>query len=80
MVGGRGIEIVSFGVNSVSVSEEDKEKIQNMQQAYIMSDPVMAAGNIASAQADAMRTAAGNEKWCYDGIHGNGNGKSGRRS
>lgn len=69
---GRGIEIVSFGVNSVSVSEEDKEKIQNMQQAYIMSDPVMAAGNIASAQADAMRTAAGNENGAMMGFMGMG--------
>lgn len=69
---GRGIEIVSFGVNSVSVSEEDKAKIQNMQQAYIMSDPMMAAGNIASAQADAMRTAAGNENGALMGFMGLG--------
>jgi membrane protease subunit (stomatin/prohibitin family) len=35
---GRGIAIVSFGVNSVSVSEEDKVKIQNLQHAVLMSD------------------------------------------
>lgn len=69
---GRGIEIVSFGVNSVSVSEEDKAKLQNMQQAYIMADPVMAAGNIAAAQADAMRTAAANEGGAMTGFMGMG--------
>ena len=26
----RGVELVSFGVNSISVSEEDKKKIQDM--------------------------------------------------
>ena len=37
-----------------------------------MSDPSMAAGNIASAQADAMRTAAGNENGAMMGFMGMG--------
>lgn len=66
----RGLQVVSFGINSIFVSEEDKLKIQNMQQAIFMSDPTMAAGNIASAQADAMRTAAGNENGAMMGFMG----------
>ncbi len=68
----RGLQIVSFGINSVSVSDEDKLKIQNMQQAILMSDPLMAAGNIANAQADAMRTAAGNQNGGMMGFMGMG--------
>ena len=68
----KGMQVVSFGVNSISVSDEDKLKIQNMQQAIFMSDPSMAAGNIASAQADAMRTAAGNENGAMMGFMGMG--------
>ena len=41
-----------------------------MQQAIFMSNPSMAAGNIASAQADAMRTAAGNENGAMMGFMG----------
>ncbi len=68
----RGLQIVSFGINSISVSDEDKLKIQNMQQAIFMSDPSMAAGNIAAAQADAMRTAAANENGAMTGFMGMG--------
>ena len=68
----RGIRIVSFGVNAVSVSEDDKAKIQNLQQACMMTDPLMAAGNIASAQADAMRMAASNEGGAMAGFMGMG--------
>lgn len=69
---GRGIEMVSFGINSISVSEEDKLKIQNIQQAYIMSDPLMAAGNLNQASADAMRAAATNEGGAAMGFMGMG--------
>lgn len=68
----RGVQVVSFGVNSVSVSEEDKLKIQNLQQAIMMSDPMMAAGNLAQAQADAMRGAAANEGGAMAGFMGMG--------
>ena len=68
----RGVQIVSFGVNSVSVSEKDKLKIQNLQQAVMMSDPTMAAGNLVQAQADAMRAAAENENGAMGGFVGMG--------
>ena len=69
---GRGIEVASFTVNSVSVSEEDKLKIQNLEQAIMMSNPMMAAGNLAQAQADALRTAAGNQGGAMAGFMGMG--------
>ena len=57
----RGIEIVSFGVSSVKADEEDEKRIKEIQDSAIMSDPNLRAGRLASATADAMRTAAGNE-------------------
>ena len=68
----RGIAIVSFGVNSVSVSEEDKLKIQNLEQAIMMSDPMIAAGNIVQGQVDAMRDAAKNTAGAMTGFMGMG--------
>ena len=68
----RGVELVSFGINSVSVSEADKLKVQNMHSAAIMSDPRIAAGNLAQAQADAMRMAAANESGAMTGFMGMG--------
>ena len=57
----RGIEIASFGVSSVSASEEDEERIKQLQQAAALKDPTMAAAVLASAQAQAMQDAAKNE-------------------
>lgn len=57
----RGIEIVSFGMNSVKANEEDEAKIQKMQMGAAMSRPDIAMGALADATTDAMRTAAGNE-------------------
>ena len=56
----RGIEVVSVGVSSVKASEEDETMLKEMQKAAAFRDPTLAAANLASAQADAMRTAAGN--------------------
>ena len=68
----RGIQLISFGVNSISVSEEDKKKIQDMKAAVLMSDPRLAAGNLAQAQADAMRAAAANESGAVGAFMGMG--------
>ena len=57
----RGIEIVSFGVNSVSASEEDEKMIKDLQKAAVNRDVNMAAATLTTAQADAMRMAAGNQ-------------------
>jgi len=57
----RGLEIVSFGVSSVSTSKEDEDMIKQLQKNATMRDPGMAAATLVGAQADAMRLAAGNE-------------------
>ncbi len=53
----RGLAIVSFGVNSVTASEEDAEMIKTMQ---TMTNPAMAAARLTAAQANAMESAASN--------------------
>lgn len=57
----RGIEIVSFGVNSIKGNEEDEAKIQKVQMGMAMSNPNIAMGAMADASSDAMRMAAQNE-------------------
>lgn len=57
----RGIALSSFGVSSVKASEEDEDMIKQLQKAAVLRDPNMAAATITGAQADAMKTAAGNK-------------------
>lgn len=68
----RGIQVYSFGMNSVTASKEDEEMIKQLQKSAIMRDPGMAAATLAGAQADAMRAAAGNEKGAMTGFMGMG--------
>jgi membrane protease subunit (stomatin/prohibitin family) len=57
----RGLEIASFGVNSVTASKEDEEMIKQLQKTAVMRDPTMAAATLVGAQAQAMQDAAKNE-------------------
>ena len=58
----RGLEIVSFGINSIKANEEDEEKIQKIQMAATMAgNPNLGMGAMVDATTDAMRTAAANE-------------------
>ena len=66
----RGVEIVSFGVSSVTASEEDEAMIKNLQSAAALRDPNMAAAQLAGATAQAMRDAAKNENGAMMGFMG----------
>ena len=66
----RGVEIVSFGVSSVTASAEDEAMIKNLQSAAALRDPNMAAAQLAGATAQAMRDAAKNENGAMMGFMG----------
>lgn len=68
----RGIQVVSFGVNTVKASEEDENMIKQLQKAAVMKDPTMAAATLVGAQASAMEAAAANEGGAMMGFMGLG--------
>ena len=65
----RGVEIVEFGVSSVSASEEDEARILEYQRSTAMGrDANMLRGHMAGATAQAMGTAAGNSNGAMAGF------------
>lgn len=66
----RGIQVVSFGVSSVTASEEDEAAIKEYQRAAALRDPGLAAAHLAGAQAAAMQNAAKNANGAVMGFAG----------
>ena len=68
----RGIEIVSFGLSSIRPDEESEKAIRQMQSTMFYSDPTLAGARMATAQANAMETAAANPNGAVGGFMGMG--------
>ena len=68
----RGIEIVSFGMNSVTANAEDEKMIKDLQKRAVLRDQSMAAATLVDAQAEAMKSAAKNENGAMMGFMGMG--------
>ena len=57
----RGIEIVSFGVSSVTADEEDEKMLKELQRNAAFMDPTRAAAHLVGSQGDAMKMVANNQ-------------------
>lgn len=68
----RGLKVVSVALGSVTLPDEDAEMIKQAQRTGMMRDPSMAAATLVGAQADAMKTAAGNSGGAMAGFMGMG--------
>lgn len=68
----RGIEVVTVALGSVTLPEEDQELIKSAQRSGMLKDPTMAAATLVEAQAEAMKTAAGNKGGAMTGFMGMG--------
>lgn len=72
----RGLEVVSIAMNPPTLTEEDQNRLktaqQKAQEASMYRDPNAAASLMASAAADAVRSAAENESGAMNGFVGMG--------
>ncbi len=65
----RGLEVVTISMNSPSIPEDDQKRLKD---AQMYSNPTMAAAALVGAQAEAMKTAAGNAGGAMTGFMGMG--------
>ena len=68
----RGIQVLSVGMNPITLSEEDQELIKQAQRNAMLRDPTMAAATLVGAQSDAMKAAASNSAGAVQGFMGFG--------
>ncbi len=68
----RGIELFAVSINAVSIPDDQRKKITEWEENIMTTNPNMAASRIVGAQADAMRTAAGNPNGAMNGFVGVG--------
>lgn len=66
----RGIEVISVGINSVTISKEDEDRIKKFEDYAWNRDPSNAAAVMMGAQADAMNKAASNSSGAMTGFMG----------
>ena len=66
----RGLEVVSFGINSVSIPKEDEDMIKTAQKKAMMKDAAYATASLKDAAAEAMVAAANNSGGAMTGFMG----------
>ena len=66
----RGISIISVAINSVTIPKEDEDMIKEAQRVGMMQNANYAAATLVNAQAEAMKTAAGNSAGAMTGFMG----------
>ena len=70
--GARGIGDVKVAVNPPTLSDEDAQMLKDAQKTAMYRDPTMAGATLVGAQAEAMKTAAGNSAGAMTGFMGMG--------
>ena len=68
----RGIEVFSFNINSLSIPEDQRKKINEWEENAMTTNPTTAAARLVGGQIDAMKTAAGNSSGAMTGFMGMG--------
>lgn len=66
----RGISIVSVAINSITAPKEDEDMIKDLQKTAVFRNANMAGAALVGAQAEAMKTAAGNAGGAMTGFMG----------